>query len=57
MQECCTTQQEHICASIVSIFKTLNYPELQKISSLIKKKITQKALFSFLKTMLPVIYI
>lgn len=38
MQECCTTEQEHICASIVSIFKTLNYPELQKINVLIKKK-------------------
>jgi len=38
MQECYTNQPEHICASIVPIFKTLNYPELQKINTLIKKK-------------------
>jgi len=38
MQECCTNQPEHICASIVPIFKTLNYAELQKINTLIKKK-------------------
>ena len=38
MQECCCNQPEHICASIVPIFKSLNYTELQKINNLIKKK-------------------
>ena len=38
MQECCTNEPDHICASIVPIFKTLNYTELQKINTLIKKK-------------------
>jgi len=49
MEQCCTTQQEHICASIVSIFKTLNYPELQKISTLIKKKDYPKSAILFSK--------
>jgi len=38
MQKCCTHEPEHICASIVPIFKNLHYSELQKINSLITKK-------------------
>lgn len=38
MQECCNCAPEHICASIVPIFKSLNHNELQKINDLIKKK-------------------
>ena len=34
----CTNQPEHICASIVPIFKDLQYSELQKINTLITKK-------------------
>lgn len=49
MQECCTSQPEHICASIVPIFKTLNYPELQKINTLISKKTYPKNSILFSK--------
>jgi len=49
MQECCTNQPEHICASIVPIFKTLNYTELQKINTLIKKKTYPKNSILFSK--------
>jgi CRP-like cAMP-binding protein len=38
MQKCCHNQPEHICASIVPIFKSLAYPELLKINTLITKK-------------------
>lgn len=38
MQQCCNHQPEHICASIVPIFKSLTYNELQKVNDLIKKK-------------------
>ncbi|MBP2625896.1 MAG: transcriptional regulator, Crp/Fnr family [Firmicutes bacterium] len=38
MLGCCIDQPEHFCACIVPIFKTLNHTELQKISTLIKKK-------------------
>lgn len=49
MQETCCNQPEHICASIVPIFKTLNYTELQKINTLIKKKSFQKGNTLFTK--------
>lgn len=49
MQECSTDQPEHICASIVPIFKTLNYTELQKINTLIKKKVFPKNTILFSK--------
>jgi len=38
MQKCCASHPEHICASIVPIFKSLQYSELQKINTLITKK-------------------
>lgn len=38
MSNNCTSQPEHICASIVPIFKDLQYSELQKINTLITKK-------------------
>lgn len=43
MQECCNHEPEHICASIVPIFKSLNYNELQKVNELIKKKTFPKS--------------
>jgi len=49
MQNCCANQPEHICASIVPIFKTLNYTELQKINTLIKKKSYPKNALLFAK--------
>jgi len=42
MDESCTNEAEHICASIVPIFKTLNYTELQKVNTLINKKVFPK---------------
>ncbi|WP_378954674.1 Crp/Fnr family transcriptional regulator [Pelosinus sp. sgz500959] len=47
MDNCCTAQPEHICASIVPIFKSLNYSELQKINNLIKKKKFSKSTILF----------
>lgn len=49
MQKCCTNQPEHICASIVPIFKTLQYTELQKINTLITKKNFPKGSILFTK--------
>lgn len=45
----CTDQAEHICASIVPIFKMLNINELQKINLLIKKKNYHKGTVLFNK--------
>lgn len=45
----CTTSQEHICASIVPIFKMLHLTELQKINTLIKKKSYEKGKILFTK--------
>jgi CRP-like cAMP-binding protein len=45
----CTTSQEHICASIVPIFKMLEIQELQKINLLIKKKNYEKGKILFTK--------
>ncbi len=45
----CTTTQEHICASIVPIFKMLHLTELQKINTLIKKKNYEKGKILFTK--------
>lgn len=49
MQKCCTNEPEHICASIVPIFKTLAYTELQKINTLITKKSYPKGSILFTK--------
>ncbi|AIF50530.1 Crp/Fnr family transcriptional regulator [Pelosinus sp. UFO1] len=45
----CIDQTEHICASIVPIFKMLNINELQKINTLIKKKNYHKGTILFNK--------
>lgn len=49
MQKCCTNDPEHICASIVPIFKSLQYSELQKINTLISKKNYPKGSILFTK--------
>lgn len=49
MLESCMNQPEHICASIVPIFKDLQYHELQKINTLITKKDYQKGSVLFTK--------
>lgn len=49
MEKCCCDQPEHICASIVPIFKTLQYHELQKINTLITKKNYSKGSILFTK--------
>lgn len=49
MKECCCNEPEHICASIVPIFKTLQYHELQKVNTLINKKNYQKGSTLFTK--------
>ena len=49
MQKCCSHEPEHICASIVPIFKNLQYSELQKINSLITKKNHQKGAALFIE--------
>ncbi len=49
MQKCCNNEPEHICASIVPIFKSLEYSELQKINTLITKKNYQKGSLLFTK--------
>jgi CRP/FNR family transcriptional regulator len=49
MQKCCPNQPEHICASIVPIFKSLQYSELQKINTLITKKDYPKGSILFTK--------
>lgn len=49
MQKCCTNEPEHICASIVPIFKSLQYTELQKINTLITKKTYPKSSILFTK--------
>lgn len=49
MQKCCSNQPEHICASIVPIFKNLPIYQLQKINTLIKKKEYSKGSILFSK--------
>ncbi len=49
MHKTCTNPEEHICASIVPIFKMLQLPELQKINTLIKKKNYEKGTLLFTK--------
>lgn len=49
MHNICTNPEEHICASIVPIFKMLQLPELQKINTLIKKKNYEKGTLLFTK--------
>jgi len=49
MQKCCTNDPEHICASIVPIFKSLQYSELQKVNTLINKKNYPKGSILFTK--------
>jgi CRP-like cAMP-binding protein len=49
MHKNCTNSEEHICASIVPIFKMLQIQELQKINTLIKKKNYEKGTILFTK--------
>lgn len=49
MYKTCKFSEEHICASIVPIFKMLQLPELQKINTLIKKKNYEKGTLLFTK--------
>ncbi len=49
MHKECTNPEEHICASIVPIFKMLHIQELEKINTLITKKNYEKGKILFTK--------